>query len=64
MDEEEQDRGGGMFERKENQRKKKKEKKKKIKSFVEKEVWFSVMVHLILKVLVFSMFHLDCQRGS
>ena len=34
-------------------RKEGKEKKKKIKSFVQKEVCFSVLLHLFLKVLVF-----------
>ena len=42
----------------------KEEKKKIIKSFVQKEVCFSVLLHLILKVLVFSMSNLNCQRGS
>ena len=45
-------------------KKEKKEKKKKIKSFVQKEVCFSVLLHLILKVLVLSMSNLNCQLGS
>ena len=57
-------RDGLMFDgrrrKKEKKKKKKRRKKKKIKSFVPKEVCFSVMVHLIPKVLGFSMFHLDC----
>ena len=39
----------------------KERKKKKIKSFVQKEVCFSVLLHLILKVLVLSMSNLNCQ---
>ena len=52
-------RDGLMFDGR-KRKKKKEEKKKKVKSFVHKEVCFSVMVHLIPKVFVFSMFHLDC----
>ena len=53
-------RDGLMFDGRKRKKKKKKKKKKKIKSFVPKEVCFSVMVHLIPKVLGFSMFHVDC----
>ena len=53
-------RDGLMFDGRKRKKEKKKKKKKKIKSFVPKEVCFSVMVHLIPKVLGFSMFHVDC----
>ena len=53
-------RDGLMFDGRKRKKEKKRRKKKKIKSFVPKAVCFSVMVHLIPKVLGFSMFHLDC----